>query len=202
MSPEAKNNKSRLADTEASGRNGSKGSGRTGKSGQAAKPRKPGRLRLAELGDYFEISQLSGLVFSPYGDYRQVLPDYLFCEDVATYLWEKRGALGGFIQVGLKPVSAGTGVKMIAEILSVAVHPNHQNQGVGRALFEKVFQALEPLKRTGRLLEIRLTVAHTNDRAKRFFRHLGFTLTDADLGYYAGGQRALRMTIRPSETQT
>jgi ribosomal protein S18 acetylase RimI-like enzyme len=156
----------------------------------------PEEITEADLSDYFEISQLSGIAFSPYGDYRQVLADYLFCDDVTTYVWKKGGHVRGFVQVGLKPTRGDDETVVIADILSVAVRAEDRGRGVGTAMFRRVFDSLASLRSSGRLKEIHLTVAHTNQRAMQFFRRMGFELAEDELGFYAGGQRALRMVRR------
>lgn len=157
-----------------------------------------GRIRAARVSDYFEISSMAGEIFAPYGDYTQVLPGYLLVPSVRTFVYEIRNDLVGFIQVHVDQQQLQDDHVLSADILSAAVSPRHQGKGLGTALFQHVFQWLRPLSSSVDFARVLLTVAHTNHRAMRFFRRMGFSLDGEELGTYSGGQRALRMSRRLS----
>ncbi|HZP03067.1 MAG TPA: ribosomal protein S18-alanine N-acetyltransferase [Terriglobia bacterium] len=67
-----------------------------------------------------------------------------------------------------------------AELLFMAVDPDHQAQGIGKALLQ---EALARLRKEGArrlFLEVRVS----NKRALRLYRALGFTLHTLRKGYY------------------
>lgn len=151
------------------------------------------RIRDGSATDIVDVSALSGQVFAPYGDYRQVLPDYLLNKNVHTFVCEYEGRFAGFLQVALEPEGRGRVNPLWADVVAVAVTPELQRQGLGTALFHHAFAVLEPFVPPDGGFEVWLTVAHTNHDAIRLFLRLGFELTGVESGDYAGGQRALRM---------
>lgn len=151
-------------------------------------------IRDGSANDLVDVAELSGKVFFEYGDYRQVLPDYLLSEHVRTFICEEEGLFVGFLQLALEPEGRGEADPPLwADVVSVAVRPGFQGQGLGTALFEHAFAVLSSFVPAGGTFEVWLTVAHTNEDAIRLFRRLGFGFTGVEAGDYVGGQRALRM---------
>ena len=151
-------------------------------------------IRNGSAKDLVDVAELSGMVFAEYGDYRQVLPDYLLSRHVRTFVCEEEDLFVGFLQVALEPEGRSEAdPPMWADVVSVAVRPGFQDRGLGTALFEHAFAALAPLVPAAGSFEVWLTVAHTNQDAIRLFRRLGFEFTGVEAGDYVGGQRALRM---------
>lgn len=149
-------------------------------------------IRPATVKDVLDVSDLSSKVFAAYGDYRYVLADNLLSNRMMTFVYDKENRFAGFIQVSLEPAEQDLTL-LSADVVAVAVRPEFQGQGVGTALFSHVFKQLEHLRRQGRVQEVWLTVAHTNEGAIRLFHRLGFDFSGIEAGLYAGGQTALRM---------
>ncbi|HKW97492.1 MAG TPA: ribosomal protein S18-alanine N-acetyltransferase [Bryobacteraceae bacterium] len=76
-----------------------------------------------------------------------------------------------------------------AEIVSIAVHPNKQRLGIGRALMKSTLQELEG--RQVRTLE--LTVRDANKGALRFYRRFGFRRIRTVTRYYEDGSDGVQM---------
>ncbi len=153
-----------------------------------------GKIRPGVIYDYFSISEISGEVFSIYGDYTGVLPNYLLAEDVDTLVYEVEGDVAGFIQVYFDREELKETGELHADILSAAVAPRHQGQRVGSAMFKHMLQHLKKKSAGADRADVQLTVAHTNTRAMAFFRRMGFELDGRELGRYSEGQRALVMS--------
>ena len=60
-------------------------------------------IRDGSAKDLVDVAELSAKVFFEYGDYRQVLPDYLLSDHVRTFICEEEGLFVGFLQVALEP---------------------------------------------------------------------------------------------------
>jgi glycosyltransferase involved in cell wall biosynthesis/ribosomal protein S18 acetylase RimI-like enzyme len=80
----------------------------------------------------------------------------------------RRGVISGLRETAKYPVQIASGTD--AELLSIAVAPDHGSRGVGRALARDVIDGLAD-RGAG---EVRVVVAADNDRANRFYESLGF----------------------------
>jgi len=80
-----------------------------------------------------------------------------------------------------------------AEVLAIAVAPDHQSSRVGTKLLQYAIRCAEGWKRTMGVRSVQLNVAHTNDRAICFFDKMGFAVVDPKDGTYPKGQRSIRM---------
>jgi ribosomal protein S18 acetylase RimI-like enzyme len=80
------------------------------------------------------------------------------------------GTVIGF--VGFGPCAAEPDDESLGEVYSIYAHPDHWSVGAGYAVMQA---ALRELIAQGRL-EIRLWVLGTNERARRFYERVGFTL--------------------------
>lgn len=78
-----------------------------------------------------------------------------------------------------------------AELVSLAVDPREQRQGVGRALLDRSRAEL----RRRRIKHWWLTVRTTNHKAIAFYERYGFTRTRLVKRYYGAGQDGWRMRI-------
>jgi len=160
-----------------------------------------GTIRRASSEDQHYLGSLAEKVFAIYGDdYGLMIPAYARDVRVITLLYEENRVPVGFIQVGFLE-APGNRRDLIADILAVAVSPDHQNRGCGTALFHRVFELLRPMRERGTVSEVQLTVADTNDRATDLFTRLGFEITDPDYGTYEGRQKAIRMSLAPLPTE-
>jgi len=73
-----------------------------------------------------------------------------------------------------------------AEILTLAVDPQHRRQGVGRALVDAGLAAALAVP----CAQVFLEVADTNTAAKRLYASLGFAAVGRRVAYYADGPGA------------
>jgi ribosomal protein S18 acetylase RimI-like enzyme len=133
-------------------------------------------------------------VYADFGDYGTILPGWIHHPGVLTFIDEDdAGARRGFILLGFyepDDVLRGT---YVADLLAIAVVPEHQGQGVGQRLLEYAVDLAHLAGQRVPVPEIRLTVADSNVRAQRLFRRCGFDVLDARHGAYDGGQVAIRM---------
>jgi ribosomal-protein-alanine N-acetyltransferase len=75
-------------------------------------------------------------------------------------------------------------------IISVAVMPEHRNQGIGRSLVEQALGALARLDANESYLEVRVS----NDQAINLYKKMGFEITRTVPRYYFDGSDAHVMT--------
>lgn len=169
------------------------------------------RIRAGSSGDVTFVRELSEEVFNQFGDYGTFLPSYLNHPSVLTAVGEEAGAAVGYIMLALvsstrrlpwSPVEevdptsepGDEGQEWLdAEVLAIAVEPEHQTARVGTKLLEYAIRCAEGWKRTMGVRSVQLNVAHTNDRAIRFFDKMGFKVVDPQDGIYPKGQRSIRM---------
>ena len=139
-------------------------------------------------------------VYGELGDYGSIIRSWLAHPGVLTYLDEAREpnsrrpeSFRGFTLLGFYEPAAGQTGPYVADLLAIAVARPHQRQGVGKRLLEHAIHLAGLAGGTGRVVEMRLTVAETNQVGRRFFSSFGFGVLDEDHGHYDGGQRAIRM---------
>ena len=82
----------------------------------------------------------------------------------------------------------GNGDASTGEILAIAVAPEHQGRGVGRALLSQV----EELARQYRGREIHLHTAKDNLFARLLFERAGYKVLGSKKRYYPQGQAAVK----------
>jgi ribosomal-protein-alanine N-acetyltransferase len=97
------------------------------------------------------------------------------------------GAVAGFL-VYACVVDEGT-------IINVAVEPDHQGRGIGRALMTAAMEAMRREKVRVCLLEVR----ESNTAARRLYYALGFRVDGRRRGYYpvSGGREDALLMSRP-----
>lgn len=84
-------------------------------------------------------------------------------------------------------------------VLNFAVDPPHRRRGVGRAMIQKLFNKLSPLRRTSIVLDVR----ETNLEAQKFYRACGFLATAVLRGHYIDtGEDAYRMRLKLGSQKT
>ncbi|MEL6404693.1 MAG: ribosomal protein S18-alanine N-acetyltransferase [Chloroflexota bacterium] len=76
-------------------------------------------------------------------------------------------------------------------IASIAVHPDHRGNGIGRTLLRVAMRLLEG---NGDIVSIQLHVRQSNKPAITLYEKLGYRTTGIDTGYYNDGEAALIMT--------
>jgi ribosomal protein S18 acetylase RimI-like enzyme len=148
-------------------------------------------IRSGSIRDEDFVRLLSSKVFSLYGDYGTLLPEWMVHPAVMTYIAEEDGRPVGFTMLGLYVPDRTRGY--VADLLAIAVMPAAQGRGLGKQLLDHAISTARTLGRRMPVREIRLDVADTNQRGRSLFATRGFELAEEDHGFYQGGQRALRM---------
>lgn len=149
-------------------------------------------IRRAKPADHAWITRLAAEVYVELGDYGQIIPSWLLHPGVLAYLDEGPKQPYGFILLGFYEPTGEQAC--VADLLAIAVSPEHQRRGIGRRLLGYAIDLAELIGSKNGVTEIRLTVAETNRAGRRLFGSAGFTILDADHGLYDGGQRAIRMS--------
>jgi len=166
-------------------------------------------IRRAAPADSQFITQTGARVYAALGDYGRILPGWMAHPGVLAFV-ETDGGVGerprGFILLGFYTGWGETSPRpgeLVADLLAIAVAPEHQRLGVGTSLLVFALEFVADAASRAPVREIRLTVADTNDGAQRLFRAHGFEILDEHHGAYDGGQRAIRMrraiTPRPAQ---
>jgi ribosomal protein S18 acetylase RimI-like enzyme len=151
-------------------------------------------IRRSAAEDATWIRDVAAHVYAALGDYGKIIPAWMAHPGVLTFL--ETGGSGerrGFTLIGFyEPPELRRG-QLVADLLAIAVDPKHQRQGVGKALLAHAVELATTTAERVPIPEIRLTVADTNEGARRLFERSGFIVIDAHHGAYDGGQRAVRM---------
>jgi ribosomal-protein-alanine N-acetyltransferase len=137
-------------------------------------------IRPANKEDYGFICTLSSEVFSEFGEYEEIVPQWLVNPYVITAIsLEKRHSLGFAMLYTLS-----------GEILAIAVSPEYQRKGIGTALFTYIEGIASQLGITRLLLHTALE----NEMAQLFFQNVSFKVIGEQERYYPRGQTALIMS--------
>jgi ribosomal protein S18 acetylase RimI-like enzyme len=148
-------------------------------------------IRPGGPADLAFVRALAVEAFAAFGDYRQVIPEWLSNQGVLTFVAEQDGRPIGFAMVGFYRL----GEECAADLLAIAVAQGEERRGVGRRLLEQALRATRAARGSGRVTEIQLSVAEPNLRARRLFAAAGFVEVPGDHGTYDGGQRAIHMKM-------
>lgn len=168
-----------------------------------------GRLRPLGVADRAFVRELSRRVFSRFGDYDRVLPDWLDGPGVWGFVALESDEPLGFTMLSLTGLpetaaylipegAARRDVTPLAlDLMAIAVLPEHQRRGIGRLLLEATIQETEHLATATDLwvLAVSLLVGEENQPARRLFEKLGFRPLPGRESY-PRGQPAVRM-VRP-----
>lgn len=151
-------------------------------------------LRPAERADAAFVRDLSAEAFAPFGDYRELLPRWTVTPGVHVWIAQAKGVPLGFAMVAFYS-GDGRATWSYADLLAIAVRADARGRGVGRTLLRQAIETARLARDVRDVREIRLTVADTNERARRLFESEGFVVCNENHGRYDGGQRALRMRL-------
>ena len=112
---------------------------------------------------------------------------FLVAEDNGTVI----GYIMCRIETGL-PNFKIIGIMKKGHVISVAVLPQHQRQGVGCALVQEAMEAMLRYKAKECFLEVRAS----NMSAVNLYKKMGFDIVRTMHGYYADGEDAYLMAIK------
>ena len=141
------------------------------------------------------VESLSAAVFSRFGDYASVLPQWLTQPGVRTCIAQANGVAVGFAMYAATIQSMHQ-----LDLLAIAVLPAWQSRGVGRELLEYVETVAADSCEEDDTAYVRVTVAEDNTRARRLFQRSGYEALPGQEGVYPAGQRSLdlRKKITPN----
>ncbi|MFL5319522.1 MAG: GNAT family N-acetyltransferase [Myxococcaceae bacterium] len=154
-------------------------------------------IRPVERGEMPFVADLARNTLSLFGKYDRLLPEWMRQPGIRTFIAEHHRQPAGLCMFGyFEDPQRG----LFADLLALAVAPQFQHLGLGRALLRFV---IEESRRSGRVItELRLSVADTNERARALFASEGFRPLPYEIGTYDGGQVALRMGLRLDQSAT
>ncbi|MFP3870220.1 MAG: GNAT family N-acetyltransferase [Syntrophobacteria bacterium] len=144
-------------------------------------------FRLATENDRDFIRQLSARVFSLYGDYDELLPNWMSLPGLITVIVTENNHPLGFAMLEAQ-TKARLGSRR-GELMAIAVMPEYQRRGIGSALLDH----MESLALRYGLSRIQLHTARDNILARWFFKRAGFRVIGVRERYYPEGQQALAM---------
>ena len=105
---------------------------------------------------------------------------------------EENGDVVGYIMCRIEtgiPSFKLLGITRKAHVISVAVLPEHQREGIGYALMREAMEAMLNYKAKECYLEVRAS----NTPAVNLYRKMRFEITRTITGYYADGEAAYMM---------
>ena len=140
-------------------------------------------IRPARLGDLDAIEALENRAFSGDRLSRRSLRRYIGAPSALMLCAFSDGAFAGYALIGLRKGSTA------ASVYSIAVDPDMNGRGLGRALMIAAEQGAAARGRTALTLEVRAD----NSGAVGLYERLGYERFDVIADYYEDGQSALRM---------
>lgn len=145
-------------------------------------------LRPATDNDLEFVSQLSGELFSKYGNYDEIVAAWFLEPGVITVVAAEKGRRWGFAMLALERQRM-FGPRR-GHLLAIGVFPQHQREGIGGALLEYMAKVARKYGST----EMRLWTAVDNEQALCFFEKAGFHIIGSEDYYYPKGQAALALS--------
>jgi len=145
------------------------------------------KIRLADPSDSPFIEGLSGRVFSVYGSYEDTLIQWLNSERTLTLIAVMNGRVVGFAMISRLPQEWIR--ENASELLAIAVEPEVQGLGIGRALILEVEKRAKNLN----LSRLFLHTARENSRAIGLFMEMGYRLLGIKKDFYPKGQDGMLM---------
>ena len=145
-------------------------------------------LRPATHFDRVFIKHLAQAILMAYGSYDRYLTNCFDEEGVSTCVALIEDKPVGFYMLTNYEHPGGRG--NVADLLAIAVNPEHQSCGIGRRLLRGAIEEARAMESSPR--EICLFVAEGNSRGQRLFARHSFRF-QGGVGIYPAGQRALSM---------
>lgn len=145
-------------------------------------------FRVATDEDLEFISQLSGELFSKYGNYAEIVTHWFLQPAVITVVAVEKDSRWGFAMLALERHRMFEPRQ--GHLLAIGVFPQHQRKGIGGALLEYMAQIARRYGST----EMRLWTAVDNEQALSFFEKAGFQIIGSEDYYYPKGQAALALS--------
>jgi len=156
--------------------------------GKADASRKPfTAIRPVRPGDADFVCRLSAVVFRPYGDYGELLRDWLESGQALTVVAHRRDRPVGFAMCTRSSSPSAVGHE--AELLAIGVEPRYQRSGVGRVLLRYIEK---DCRKQGALV-LALHTAVENHSARSLFSSSGFSPVRLKRSFYPRGQSAVLM---------
>jgi len=148
----------------------------------------PAVLRYADIRDLEALERLEAECFREHRYRAEFLEWILNNPRTATLVWVEAGAIAGSVMILLENGQS--------RILSVAVHPSRQRNGIGRRLMD----AAERIARERGATVARLEVSTQNAPAIALYRELGYRTEGLLPGYYSWGEDAysMRKSLNPN----
>ena len=148
-------------------------------------------FREGTYSDEIFITQLSGMVFSVFGPYEELVPKWIGYESTVTIIACVDGSPAGFAMIG-DPFNRYD-IQWVTELLAIAVEPKNQNQGIGTLLLKEVDKRVAELH----IKRIFLHTATDNYSARRLFLKAGYRPWQIKRAFYPAGQDAIVMSKEP-----
>ncbi len=108
---------------------------------------------------------------------------------------EENGEVVGYIMCRIEtgiPSFKLLGITRKGHVISIAVLPEHQREGIGYALMREAMQAMVNYKAKECYLEVRAS----NVAAVNLYKKMGFEVARTVRGYYADGEAACLMATK------
>ena len=151
------------------------------------------QIRRGNAADAAFVREVAEQVFGELGDYGRILPTWLVHDGVLTHVAEEAGLAVGYTMLGFYTAGPTRQHEYVADLLAIAVAPRAQGRGVGKQLLDHAIGQAALARRRMPVVELRLSVAEPNARARALFGKFGFDFVDGEHGRYDGGQRALHI---------
>ena len=145
-------------------------------------------FRVAIDKDLEFIIQLSGELFSRYGTYDEIVAGWFSESGVITVVALEKERPCGFAMLVMERQRMFESRR--GHLLAIGVLPQHQREGIGRALLEHI----EEVTRQYGSTEMRLWTAVDNEQALSFFEKAGYQIIGSKNSYYPNGQDALALS--------
>jgi len=156
-------------------------------------------VRLATEDDFDFICVLAGEVFAHLGpSYAEWSREWMADPRVGTFVAARGDTRLGYIM--LATAVSASGLRMLGNVLAVAVVATARRQGIGRLLLQSALEILAHADTGAPDRRVDLTVAEDNPAARALFESFGFQLLEGGEATYPAGQRSLSM-CRAVETE-